>query len=370
MSPALANRLVLILACAGIFIALVTGLTHAFDIAPPCGDTGTRGCEAVLHDSWSRIFGIPTAFYGLALYLAVAVGSLFRSAVGLENSAKVGGAMWALLGMGTVVSVLLLGHAQFNIRASCLWCIASGLTMAAAFAVHTAGLAGKSGAPTRFNLPLKFQVGIVALALVAGGGYGWYVVDKGLRESVKGVAELSTTDKQRLLRPDAPVFGDPNAPYTVVEFADLQCPACRVNHTWLKKQLETKLKGKVKLVFRHFPLRGQHQKALKLALYAELARDEGKFWQFVDGAYENQAEVMTDDIIDDIAVSVGIKQERITDLTLNNPLQDRLLSVIQRDIADGVELGVGQTPTWFLIDKSGKVTVGVAVGIRDMVSRL
>lgn len=370
MSPALANRLVLILACAGIFIAFVTGLTHAFDIAPPCGETGTKGCEAILHDAWSKFLGIPTAFYGLALYLTVAVGALLRSAVGPENTPKIGVGMWVLLGMGTVVSVLLLGHAQFNIRATCLWCLASGLTMAAAFAVHTAGLAGKSGAPTRFNIPWRFQAGILGLALLAGGGYGWFVVDQGRKEAVKGVAELSTTDKQRLLRPDAPVFGDPDAPYTVVEFADLQCPACRVNHTWLKTQLETKLKGKVKLIFRHFPLRGQHEKALKLALYAELARDEGKFWQFVDGAYQDQAEVMTDEVIDDIAITVGIKQERITDLALNNPLQDRLLSVIQRDIADGVELGVGQTPTWFLIDKTGKVTVGVAVGIRDMVSRL
>lgn len=91
--------------------------------------------------------------------------------------------------------------------------------------------------------------------------------------------------------PDSPAYrqkGAPGARVVIVEFSDLQCPACRFAVGPMKDLL--KLYGEdARLIFKHFPL-GQHKLAVPAAVAADCAGRQGKFWEFHDLAYENQQE--------------------------------------------------------------------------------
>lgn len=76
---------------------------------------------------------------------------------------------------------------------------------------------------------------------------------------------------------------------TIVEFSDLQCPACRVVQEPLKQLLE-KYKGKVRLVYRHYPLSTIHKNAIAAAQAAEAAHAQGKFWEMHDRLFEKQTD--------------------------------------------------------------------------------
>lgn len=129
----------------------------------------------------------------------------------------------------------------------------------------------------------------------------------------------------------------------VAEYADLQCPACRSAHLTLNTLLLEQYGDRVRFEFRHFPLRSIHRYALDLAEGAECAADQGRFWEYVDMAYEKQPE------LDSSSVDVWAKE-----LQLDSDLFGRCTaSHIKRDtiLADydaGEALGVRGTPTYFV----------------------
>lgn len=88
---------------------------------------------------------------------------------------------------------------------------------------------------------------------------------------------------------NAPVEGETNAKITVVEYSDFQCPYCGRSFPTIKQVMDV-YKGKVKLVYKQFPLVSIHPKAQRAAEASLCAKDQGKFWQFHDKLFENQTE--------------------------------------------------------------------------------
>src|SRR5205823_3620191 len=84
--------------------------------------------------------------------------------------------------------------------------------------------------------------------------------------------------------------GDPNSVVTIVEFADFQCPYCKQTEATLNDLLR-KYPGQVKLAFRDFPLGSIHPYAEKAAEAARCAGKQGKFWEFHDALFTNQAKL-------------------------------------------------------------------------------
>src|SRR6478609_1741328 len=87
---------------------------------------------------------------------------------------------------------------------------------------------------------------------------------------------------------DRHVYGDPLAPVTVLEYGDLECPYCRAAAPVLRELVDTSA-GRVRLVWRHFPLFEVHPHALTAALASEAAAVHGKFWQWHDQCFADQA---------------------------------------------------------------------------------
>jgi protein-disulfide isomerase len=84
------------------------------------------------------------------------------------------------------------------------------------------------------------------------------------------------------------MLGSEHAPVTIVEYGDFECPSCK-NAVPAVKMLLENFAGKVRLVFRHFPLEQAHPHALMAAEAAECAGEQGKFWEMHELLFAHQA---------------------------------------------------------------------------------
>lgn len=138
-----------------------------------------------------------------------------------------------------------------------------------------------------------------------------------------------------------PAKGPANAPVTIVEFSDFQCPFCsRLTPTL--KQVEEKYGNKIRLVFRQYPL-PFHQNAQKAAEASLCALDQGKFWELHDAMFGNQAELGVDQLKAK-AASLGMNADKF-----NKCLDSgEKAAAIQADVKAGSAAGVNGTPAMFI----------------------
>jgi protein-disulfide isomerase len=144
---------------------------------------------------------------------------------------------------------------------------------------------------------------------------------------------------------DDPVKGDQKARLVLVEFSDYQCPFCGrfVRETLPEIEKDYIKTGKLKYVFRDFPITSAHKDALKAAQAAGCALDQGKYWEMHDRLFENQA-AFTVYNLTQRAEAIGLNKETFQQCLNNNEYSTE----IQSDFADGLKAGVNQTPTFFL----------------------
>lgn len=145
------------------------------------------------------------------------------------------------------------------------------------------------------------------------------------------------------------VRGAKDAPVTIVEFSDFQCPFCK-NATVTVKQVVEKNVGKVKWVFRDFPIAGLHPAAPKAHEAARCAAEQGKFWEYHDLLFEKSPRQAPDEL-----------KQYAKDLKLDAASFVQCLdsgkheAEVTRDIQEGSRLGVTGTPTFFI---NGRQLVG------------
>lgn len=111
------------------------------------------------------------------------------------------------------------------------------------------------------------------------------------------------------------------------------------------EQLLEKYQGKVKVVFKNFPLRN-HKFAMKAAIAAMAAESEGKFWEFHDELFENYNK-LSDQKIREIALGLGFDQAEF-EKKMNDP---KIAAMIRQDLQDGARADVRGTPTVFINGK-------------------
>lgn len=140
---------------------------------------------------------------------------------------------------------------------------------------------------------------------------------------------------------DDPVLGAKDAPVTIVEFSDFQCPYCRRVQPTLKRLMQ-EYEGKVKLVFRDFPLRNIHPQAQKAAEAAQCADDQGKFWPYHDKLFEQTA-LQIDDL-KKYAEELELDMEAFS-TCLDS---DKYAAEVEKDLQDGRRVGVNSTPSFYI----------------------
>ncbi|HEX2269419.1 MAG TPA: thioredoxin domain-containing protein [Pyrinomonadaceae bacterium] len=143
---------------------------------------------------------------------------------------------------------------------------------------------------------------------------------------------------------DQPVKGNPSAAVTIVEFTDFECPGCARQHPILER-IVSEFKDRVRLVVRDFPL-SQHPNARKAAEAAEAAREQGKYWEYVDVLFRNQSALGVDKL-KQYASDLGLDRTRF-DASLDS---GKFAEKVQRDMMDGRKLGVNGTPSLYINGK-------------------
>jgi protein-disulfide isomerase len=146
------------------------------------------------------------------------------------------------------------------------------------------------------------------------------------------------------------VLGDANAPVTVVEYADFQCPICKRAESSVVSRIEKDYvqQGKVKIEFRMFPFLGQE--SFNAAQAAEAARDQGKFWEYHDALFNAQGQEnggnFTYETLVVLAGKVGLDVPKF-EATLS---ANTYLAPIQSEADGARSSGVSSTPTFYIGD--------------------
>ncbi len=147
---------------------------------------------------------------------------------------------------------------------------------------------------------------------------------------------------------DDPVRGPKDAPITIVEFSEYQCPFCaRVTPTL--KALEQKYAGKIRIVYKDFPLQN-HLQAPKAAEAAHCAGDQGKYWELHDRLFANQSLLQVPELKKH-AAAVGLDQAKF-DQCLDGGAHG---ARVQEDVVYGNAMGVTSTPTLYI---NGRLVTG------------
>jgi protein-disulfide isomerase len=146
------------------------------------------------------------------------------------------------------------------------------------------------------------------------------------------------------------ILGNPDAPVTLEEFGDFQCPPCGMLSSPIN-QLEQDYHPRLRVIFRHFPL-AMHRHAREAALAAEAAGRQGRFWQMHDVLYREQA-VWSEaadvrPLFDTYAGTLGVKIDRF-----NKDMEsDEVKGRVDADHLRGTALGIKITPTIFINNRA------------------
>ncbi len=151
------------------------------------------------------------------------------------------------------------------------------------------------------------------------------------------------------IQKDDHIFGKADAPVTIVEYGDMECPACGQIHPALKATLNL-ISDTVRFVFRQLPLTSIHDKAQITAQALEAAGLQNKFWEMHDALYEKQADWSSIPVTDIVATlktyaqGIGLNVAKFgTDLT-----SDAVIARVKKDVTSADSLQLSETPSMFL----------------------
>ena len=325
-----------------------------------CNVNSTVNCDAVLMSPYALLFGVPMAAWGLLSYVALAV-LLYR------RGRSVGGAraqasllLFAVAAWNVGVSLYMAGVSAFVLRHLCLLCMGTYVLVAAAAFLAWSLARIDVGASGREVLPAQRALagGVAILAGVAILG-AIQLAARPISGATMTPDEVTARDAEfydwftrRPVTKDLPAArhskGPADAPITIIEFSDFECPACAMAFRDLH-DLADQHPELVRIVFHHFPLDSEcnakvpsrlHKSACQAAIASECAARAGKFWEFHDLLFDGQDRLGRDDLV---TKAVGLGIDRDTFVTcLDDPA---VRALVKADTDAGAKLGVQSTPT-------------------------
>ena len=138
------------------------------------------------------------------------------------------------------------------------------------------------------------------------------------------------------------IQGPSGAAVTLVEYGDYECPFCGAAYP-IVKQVQEEMGGRLRFVFRNFPITTAHPHAEQAAESAEATAAQGSFWPMHDLLYENQKRLETDDLIG-YAGQLGLDVDRFRRELADHAYAPR----VHEDFMSGVRSGVNGTPTFYI----------------------
>lgn len=201
---------------------------------------------------------------------------------------------------------------------------------------------------------LTWVLGGVAVVAIAVLGYT--VGSRAFGDMARSPVELDVESDQELVSlAQGVVLGDPDAPVTVVEFGDFQCPGCAAFARQVKPLVDRQLvePGRASFVFYDFPLVGMHGNAFLAARAARCAGDQDRFWDYHDLLFQNQSRWATDSSPAGRFVSYAEELGLDMDAFESCLRSDRHARTVTANMRLGEALGVSGTPTVMVSEGQG-----------------
>jgi protein-disulfide isomerase/uncharacterized membrane protein len=331
-----------------------------------CNINDVLNCDVVNTSEWSEVGGLPIAMFGLAFYAALTVVGVqaWRDRPGLDRAAVFTLAL-AIPGLGVS---LFLGVVSLQLGAFCILCVTTYVINAL---LVVAGAQALRGEPFLEQLPSALtgykdrSLPLALMGAVVGGMLGFYLFESAKlpasAQAIEAVSEgkAESADYGRLyeqvsgkvnLHGYEPAWGKPDAPFTVVEFADYQCPHCAM----MAKELKS-VAGELpemRVLYKHYPLSNicndripssGHTESCMASAAAVCATQQGRFWELNAQLFENQA------VLNKENIRFMAQQQNLDMAALDACMSDEATSDrVRSDVAHGWEAGVMATPSLFV----------------------
>jgi len=195
---------------------------------------------------------------------------------------------------------------------------------------------------------LAFGVGVLVGYVVWGRGTTTTVAAPPAGQTApQGQAAAVPTDEPQFVRYDIPTEGYPSlgpddAPITIVEFSDFQCPYCRRFYEETYKDLLDAYPGQIRFVYRNLPLTSIHPDAMPAAIASLCANDQNVYWDYHDKLFGSES--LGEDVYVQYATDLGVDVDQFTSCLSSGAYDD----FIQQDMDFSLNLGVQSTPTFFI----------------------
>lgn len=208
----------------------------------------------------------------------------------------------------------------------------------------------------KYGTPISVLIGALVIAgsiyVSNGGTIAGFAKKSGSATGANpGSAPLVAGSVVQVSSDDDPFLGQTNAPVTIIEFSDFQCPYCRALWRDALPQIKSKYidTGKVKFVYRDFPL-DIHPMAQATAEAGACANEQGKFWQFHDKVFEEQDKQGQGTIrYGEADLKTWAKEVGLNAVKFNGCLDSgKYKQEVEKDLQDGIAAGVTGTPGSFI----------------------
>lgn len=297
------------------------------------------GCETVRASRYAYIHGVPLPAFGVLMYTTLVLAMLTEPLVNARLGAWLRRGIVVVSGAGFLASLYLTALEAFVIHAYCEWCVVQAISVTLVLAFSWGARSGydDNGAALR---GARRQFAVLLIAILAGVPALLFMQQR-KKAAPPALPVLSEqTIAEHMIRSDSHVLGSADAPVTVVEFGDLQCPSCIAAHR-VNQELRKRFGTQMRLVFRQFPIPELHPYALKAAEASECAADQGKFWEAVDRFYQSEGKLDVDSLRR-CASELGLDVKRFNSCLDSGAMAAR----VRRDVEDARFLGVRSTPTF------------------------
>lgn len=288
-------------------------------------------CDLVNQSLYSELFGVPVSVWGFLSYLiffTFSLALLFKiNFEKLHMHFHKNNVLLYLFAFSVFTfgySVHLIFTAWFILKAFCTLCVISFVFFTLIFSLMFSSLSSQN---IKIVIKKKYLYLVAVLLILV----------------IAGKIIMKPTYPEILTPKD--ILGNENAPVQIVEFSDLQCPACRGAY-FVTKKLIKEFGDDISIEFYHFPLLGIHPYSFKAAEASECANDQGKFWDYIDSIYMNQKALTKDDMLKR-AEEVGIDIDKF-EACLES---DAKREVVDADVFEAESRSLTATPTFFINGK-------------------
>jgi protein-disulfide isomerase len=319
-----------------------------------CNISQAMNCDAVAASTYADFAaGMPLSSFAAGWFLALFVIALIaRNPFWRREAMRVA---LVITGLSVAFSLYYLWVMMGVLHTLCLFCLVTDAINLAALGIVLSLKPEGFAAHPLDRAKWKPMLGLTAVSLLVAV-LGLRALDSSASMPAATVQEMAASTLSSPVLPinagaNFPSIGAANAPVTIVEFSDFQCPFCRIG-AFVMNSVVAQHPGQVRVVFRNFPLdntcnrimeRPLHLYSCDAAKHVICANQQGKFEAVYENLFENQAS-FGPGRIDALTQETGADMQKMA-ACLSTP---ETASAVSRDIEEGITLGINGTPTFFI----------------------